>query len=298
MGSIPLALLRCAAYLALTLPLLPVQALLVAARSPLRLRLPLAYHRLCTRLLGLDLEVIGAPTGQRPALFVSNHSSYLDIVVLGALIPGSFVAKSEVGSWPFFGLLAKLQRTVFIDRKARNAAAHRDDMRGRLEAGDALILFPEGTSSDGNRTLPFKTALFSVASLRVGDRPLAVQPVSVTARTLDGMPLGRALRPFYAWYGDMNLVTHLGRMIGLGRIGVRVEFHPPVTIDGFGSRKALADHCWRAVSRGVSEAVSGRPSPGEPAAAGPGTPVPETLDPEASVPETPPGERVRAESGA
>jgi lyso-ornithine lipid O-acyltransferase len=282
MGSPLLGIARGLAYLALTLSLLPVQALLVAARSPLCRRLPQAYHGLCARLLGIELEVVGSPAGERPVLFVSNHSSYLDIVVLGALIPGSFVAKAEVGSWPFFGLLAKLQRTVFIDRKARNAALHRDDMRGRLEAGDALILFPEGTSSDGNRTLPFKTALFSVAGLRVGGRPIAVQPVSVTARTLDGIPLGRAFRPFYAWYGDMNLVTHLGRMIGLGRLGVRVEFHEPVTIDRFGSRKALAEHCWRAAARGVSEAVSGRLSPGDGPASPPAGGVSDTPAPEES----------------
>lgn len=268
-GSHLLGILRLTGYLALTLTLLPVQALLVAVRSPFGRRLPRAYHALCTRLLGIDLDVVGAPVGERPVLFVSNHSSYLDIVVLGALIPGSFIAKTEVGSWPFFGLLAKLQRTVFIDRKARNAAAHRDEMRGRLEAGDALVLFPEGTSSDGNRTLPFKTALFSVAGLRAGGRPLVVQPVSVTATKLDGIPLGRTLRPFYAWYGDMDLVTHLARVIGLGRLGVRVQFHEPVTIDRFGSRKALADHCWRAVARGVSEAVSGRPSLGDDTASSP-----------------------------
>lgn len=267
MGSSLLGIARIVAYLALTLPLLPLQAALAALRSPLRRRLPVAYHRTCCRLLGLAIEMAGRPTTDRPALFVSNHSSYLDIVVLGALIPGSFVAKTEVGSWPLFGLLAKLQQTVFVDRKARNAASHRDDMRARLAAGDGLILFPEGTSSDGNRTLPFKTALFSVANLRTGnDRPLLVQPVSVTATALDGIPLGWGLRSLYAWYGDMDLLPHLWRMVRLGRLTVRVEFHEPVTIDAFPSRKALADHCWRAVSAGVARAVAGRPVAPEPSA--------------------------------
>ena len=115
--------------------------------------------------------------------------------VLGAILPASFVAKAEIASWPFFGMLAKLQRTIFVDRKPNHAAAHSDDMKTRLTRGDSLILFPEGTSSDGNRTLPFKTSLFSVASLRIAnrhgvERPVTVQPVSVTCIALDGMPMG------------------------------------------------------------------------------------------------------------
>ncbi|EWY40413.1 lyso-ornithine lipid acyltransferase [Skermanella stibiiresistens SB22] len=258
MGSPFLGAARLLAYALFTLVLMPVQALLVSFRSPLRHHLPRVYHAACTRILGLGVEVVGEPRLGRPTLVVSNHSSYLDIIVLGSLIPGSFVAKTEVGSWPFFGLLAKLQQTVFVDRKARNAGAHRDDMRGRLEDGDILILFPEGTSSDGNRTLPFKTALFSVAALRVDDRPITVQPVSITAVDLDGMPLGRALRPFYAWYGDMELVGHVWQMVKLGRLTVRVEFHEPVDVERFGSRKALGEHCWRVIAAGVDKAVSGR----------------------------------------
>jgi lyso-ornithine lipid O-acyltransferase len=261
MGSSFLGAVRLTAYAAFTLPLMPVQALLVWLGSPLRHRLPRAYHAVCTRLIGLDVEVVGQPSSQRPTLVVSNHSSYLDIIVLGSLIRASFVAKTEVGGWPFFGLLAKLQQTVFVDRKVRNAGVHRDDIKGRLEAGDTLILFPEGTSSDGNRTLPFKTALFSVASLKVDDRPVTVQPVSVTAVSLDGIPLGRSMRPFYAWYGDMELAPHLWQMVRLGRLTIRVEFHEPVTVDRFGSRKALAEHCWSVIAAGVDRAVSGRQRP-------------------------------------
>jgi lyso-ornithine lipid O-acyltransferase len=263
MGSSLLGVVRLAAYAAFTLPLMPVQALLVWLGSPLRHRLPRAYHAVCARLIGLHVDVVGHPSSQsrRPVLVVSNHSSYLDIIVLGSLIRGSFVAKKEVGGWPFFGLLAKLQQTVFVDRKVRNAGVHRDDIRSRLESGDTLILFPEGTSSDGNRALPFKTALFSVASLKVDDQPVTVQPVSVTATSLDGIPLGTSMRPVYAWYGDMELAPHLWQMVRLGRLTVRVEFHEPVTVERFGSRKALAEHCWRVVADGVDRAVSGRPRP-------------------------------------
>jgi 1-acyl-sn-glycerol-3-phosphate acyltransferase len=259
MGSTVLGISRLAAYLAWTLLLIPVQAVAVAFRLPLQRRLPRFYHRACCRILGLRLDVRGTPSTARPTLFVSNHSSYLDITVLGALVEGSFVAKTEVGTWPLFGLLAKLQRSVFVDRRSRNADRHRDSLRERLEAGDNLILFPEGTSSDGNRTLPFKSALFAVAATEVDGRPITVQPVSVTATRLDGIPLGRAFRPFYAWYGDMDLMPHLWQMIRLGDLTVAVEFHEPVSLAAVASRKALADHCWRAVANGVAAANSGRP---------------------------------------
>ncbi|AIB13149.1 acyl-phosphate glycerol 3-phosphate acyltransferase [Azospirillum argentinense] len=258
--------LRLAVYLLWTLLLVPVQALAVAVRSPLRFRIPRFYHRVCAAILGIGVVVRGERAMDGPVLFVSNHSSYLDITVLGSVIPGSFVAKSEVAGWPFFGALAKLQQTVFVERKARSGVEkQRDELGARLDAGDSLILFPEGTSSDGNRTLPFKTALFAVAARRIGDRPLTVQPVSIAPTRLDGIPMGIAFRPCYAWYGDMDLAPHLWTVFTLGRMTVEVEFHPPVTIDGFSSRKALADHCQRAVARGVERAVSGKPPP--PAAA-------------------------------
>ncbi|MEO3434856.1 lysophospholipid acyltransferase family protein [Inquilinus sp. CAU 1745] len=258
MGSPLLGSCRLAVYLAWTALLIPIQAVAVWARLGfVRDRLPLLYHRACCRIVGLDLEVEGARSTVRPTLFISNHSSYLDIMVLGALIEGSFVAKTEVGTWPLFGLLAKLQRSVFVDRRARNADRDRNEVRERLEARDNLILFPEGTSSDGNRTLPFKTALFAVASMEVDGKPIQLQPVSVTATRLDGIPLGRALRPCYAWYGDMDLAPHLWEMVKLGRLRVSVRFHPPVALEGFAGRKALADHCWRTIAGGVADANAG-----------------------------------------
>lgn len=258
-GSPTTALCRLLAYAGFTLVLMPVQLLAVIARWPLRKRLPRWYHRRSCRLLGIRIERRGEPSRSHPTLYVANHVSYLDIEVLGALLKASFVAKAEVASWPFFAWLAKLQETVFVERRGRHAARHRDEMARRLEAGDDLVLFPEGTSGDGNAVLAFKSALFSVAERRPHDRPLTVQPVSIAYTRLDGLPLGRYLRPFFAWYGDMQLGSHLWHAIGLGRVTVVVEFHEPVNLDQFGSRKALSDHCYDVVARGVAAALSGRP---------------------------------------
>ena len=230
----------------------------MATRSRLAEVIPMLYHRGCCRIMGLDVSVTGRMEQDRPILFISNHSSYLDIIVLAAMVPGCFVAKSEVAGWPFFGFLAKLQRTVFVDRRSRNVGAHHDQLRQRLEAGDNLILFPEGTSSDGNRTLPFKSALFAAAGLQIGDRPITVQPVSITCTALDDLPIGRRFRPFYAWYGDMDLLPHLWGMAGMGRMTVSVAFHPPTSLPQAGSRKALASQCWKVVSEAVVDANAGR----------------------------------------
>lgn len=259
MGSPSLGIVRLIAYLIWTALLLPFQALAVALRLGIRRRLPLLYHAGCLWVFDIKVVTIGAMSTARPTLFVSNHVSYLDIEVLGSLIPGSFVAKSEVAGWPLFGMLSKLQETVFINRLARQDVKRQGEtLSGRLASGDNLILFPEGTSSDGNRVLPFKTALFSVAAQRVDDRALTVQPISISAVALDGIPLGRLLRPIYAWYGDMDLGPHLWSMAKLGGVTIVVEFHPTVTVDTVGSRKALADSCWRSVRDGVARAVAGR----------------------------------------
>ena len=256
-GSSFRALSRLLLYLAMTAPLMVVQTVAVATRSPLHKRLPLWYHKQCCRILGFRIERAGSQSAAHPTLYVANHASYFDIMVLGSIIPGSFVAKAEVARWPFFGWLAKLQRTIFVDRLGRKSVDQRDEMAERLRAGDDLILFPEGTSSDGNRVLPFKSSLFSVAEAE-HSRSIPVQPVSVAYTRLDGVPLGRYLRPLIAWYGDMDLATHLWHAAGLGWVTAVVEFHPPTTVEELGSRKALSEYCQRQIAAGVTSALSGR----------------------------------------
>jgi 1-acyl-sn-glycerol-3-phosphate acyltransferase len=261
---------RIAAYLALTLPLMPVQAILVWRNSPSARRLPVIYHGWICRLLGIRLDLRGVRSTHRPTRFVANHTSYLDIEIFGAAIEGSFVSKAEVSRWPIFGWLAKLQRTVFVERADRaGAARQRDEIRHRLDQGDNLILFPEGTSGDGTFILPFKSALFSVVFNR--QQPVTVQPVSLAYTRLDGLPIGRTMRPFFAWYGDMDLTPHLWRLLGLGVIEAVVEFHPPVAVADFLSRKTLAAYCEQRVAGGVSRLLAGREA-AAPAAAMPQTP--------------------------
>jgi 1-acyl-sn-glycerol-3-phosphate acyltransferase len=255
MSGLFLRILRIAVYFAVTLPAMPVQVVFLAIKSPRARSFPVSYHRFICRVLGIRLVRRGTISAHRPTLFVSNHTSYLDIEIMGAAIEGSFVSKAEVSHWPVFGWLAKLQRTIFIERADRAAAARqRDDIRRRLDDGDNLILFPEGTSGDGVHLLPFKSTLFAAAE----DERVVVQPVSVVYRLLDGIPLGRFYRPFFAWYGDMTMAPHLWKMLGLGRLTVVLTFHAPVRLKDFGSRKLLSEHCARAIADGMGAALAAR----------------------------------------
>ena len=179
-------------------------------------------------------------------------------MIFSAVARLSFVAKSEVAGWAFFGLLAKLQETVFVARERRSATGEaRDKIRARLAAGDALMLFPEGTSNDGNRVKPFKSALMGAAESELENgRHVKVQPVSTAYTHLYGMPMGRENRPFFAWYGDMELVSHLWEALKTGPLDVTVEFHPPLSLDNM-DRKQLAQAAETLVRAGQTRALAG-----------------------------------------
>jgi len=258
------ALVTFLCFSAMSICVMPLQAVALKLKLPLSKVIPLVYHRVLCTLLGIRVELYGSLIKEGPALYVTNHTSWLDIPVLSALASVSFVAKREVRDWPFFGMLARLQRSVFIERGKRSQTeAQRDRILSRLADGDILVLFPEGTSSDGNRVLPFNSALFSVAERDIenaeGTRPIVVQPISIAYVRYHGMPMGRRLRPKFAWYGDMSLMPHLLGVFGLGPVDVVVVAHEPVAMRLFGSRKALSQHCQRVIGAGIANALAGQP---------------------------------------
>lgn len=221
------------------------------------------YYRCVTHVVGLKVVVRGAQSLTKPQLLVSNHISYFDIVALGSLVAGDFVAKADIAKWPIFGVMAKAGRTVFIDRRRSATSAARDQIQERLDAGDTLIMFPESTSGDGNRMMPFRSALFTVAERHVIDaagiaRSVVVQPATIAYTRLNGLPLGVGWRPYVAWYGDMEMFPHLWRVAKLGTLTVEITFHPPVTLADFPTRKALASHCDRVVRAGLANLLTGR----------------------------------------
>lgn len=259
-----IAAVRLLVFVIWTLLVIPPYALVMAVGGPYRSMARL-YWRVVCRITNVELVVRGALAQQRPLVLVANHTSYMDIVVLGAIVRGAFVAKSEVASWPGFGVIAKLGRTVFVDRKRSAAGRQRDEIVRRLtKVREPLIFFPEGTSNDGNRVLPFKATLFNVAEQPAGGEEVWVQPVSLAYTRVDGLPMGYGWRPLYAWYGDMDLASHLWVLLGFGRVTVEVEFHQPVTAAPFGHRRHLSAWCEEAVRNGVARALHGRDVPQDP----------------------------------
>ncbi|HWY62758.1 MAG TPA: lysophospholipid acyltransferase family protein [Rhizomicrobium sp.] len=241
-----------AVFLVVTVILIPVQWLGVTLRLPYRRTFPHAYHRFVARLFGIRIRVTGHPVTGKGVLLLANHTGWLDIVIFSAVMPLSFVAKSEVAAWPFFGTLARLQRTIFVARARRSETGTvRDVIRERLLAGDTLVLFPEGTSGDGNRVLPFKSALLDAAA---SSGEVTVQPVSTAYTGIHGIPMGRENRPLFAWYGDMELVPHLWEALKAGPLDVVVEFHPPLAL---ADRKELAKTAESLVRAGHVRALAG-----------------------------------------
>ncbi|WP_052249663.1 lysophospholipid acyltransferase family protein [Tateyamaria sp. ANG-S1] len=228
-------LLIILAGLAILLPLRLIERPLFGLHRPWTPWITQVVCRLSLFWLGLAYRRSGKPMKGQGAI-VANHSSWLDIFVLNAADRIYFVSKSEVAGWPGIGTLARATGTLFIARDRREAKAQTELFQERLLAGQRLLFFPEGTSTDGQRVLPFKTTLF--ASFFADDlRPrVAVQPVTVVYHA----PRGRDART-YGWWGDMEFGTHLLATLALPRHGhVEVIYHPAIAVSDVADRKALA----------------------------------------------------------
>ena len=203
--------------------------------------------RMAFRWMALPREVRGRMMAHE-GIVVANHSSWLDIFALNASKRIYFVSKAEVASWPGIGWLARATGTLFIARDPRQARAQQALFEERLRAGHKLLFFPEGTSTDGVRVLPFKPTLF--ASLFAdGLREVAwVQPVTVAYHPPDG-----ADPRFYGWWGNMGFGDALLRVLARRRQGrVVVTYHAPLRVAGFAGRKALAQAAEAAVRGGLA----------------------------------------------
>jgi len=217
---------------------------------------PKLWHKIVSRALGIQVSMSGKQESGS-VLYVANHLSWLDIPVLGSCLHGSFVAKSEVGSMAFVSLLADMQRTIYVERARRTASASQaGDIQSRLKQGDNVILFPEGTSNDGVRLLPFKSTLFSAMDAP-GMEDFRIQPVTLAYTHLNGLPLTRSRLLEIAWIGDMELGSHALKFMNLGRIKAQIVCHSPVRRADFPDRKALARHCHNIVASSYSKLIRG-----------------------------------------
>ena len=249
-------LFRGTLFIFITLPLGALQFIFLLLLPPAARWLPVFYFRLILNLLGISVRVHGDPPRQG-TLIVSNHISWVDILVLGAQRPAHFIAKKEVAGWPLFGQLAKLNRTIFIDRERRHQAqAQNMSIAARLEEGDCLVLFPEGTSGDGLRVLPFKSSLFAAVMPRSGELQFPVQPVSMVYTRKHGVMMGRRQRAAYGWYGDTELLPHLLFVLGASACTVELYYHTVPSAEMASHRKDLARYCEALTADGMAQILS------------------------------------------
>lgn len=240
-----LRVILVAGFFFTSLPFMIVlQWLLGAVRSPLWGPCSVAYYRLLARLLRIRITVNGARIAGRPVLIASNHISWVDIVVLAAVAPMVFVAKREVASWPLIGAAAKVQKVVFVDRTRRHQTPETNkEIAQRLAEGHPVVLFAEGTSSDGTRVLPFRSALIGAvesACNEAGLGEVVLQPMSVCYTAQQGLPMTRNNCPVVAWYGDLDFFPHFAAFIRRGVVDVTVSFGPAITAGPETDRKMLA----------------------------------------------------------
>ncbi|WP_242685164.1 lysophospholipid acyltransferase family protein [Haematobacter massiliensis] len=212
-----------------------VERPLARGGRPVTARIKQFICRIDLALLGISFSRRGQPMTSA-GILVANHSSWLDILVLGASAPVTFVSKDDVAGWPGIGLLARGTGTMFITRDPKLAVQQRDELAHRLAEGELMLFFPEGTSSDGRRILPFKPALFESLFLPGLREKLQVQPVSVRYHA----PEGEDPR-FHAWFGNMDFGPHALNVLAAPRGGaVEVILHPPVRVRDFDGRKSIA----------------------------------------------------------
>jgi lyso-ornithine lipid O-acyltransferase len=262
------ALFIAAFFFTMTPLLISVQWLLGKLNLPGWGLISSNYYRVLCSLLRIRVHVNGARVSSRAVLFVSNHVSWADILAIGSIAPVAFVAKREVASWPLVGITARVQRTVFVDRTRRHRTGDAvAEIIKRIESGTSVVLFAEGTSSDGNRVLPFRSALLGAVEEATGSGAsnIVIQPMSICYTGQHGIPMGRQHRPLVAWYGDLDFMPHVKAFIEQGAVDALVTYGEPVPADRDIDRKAVTKRLEGTVRRLLAANLRGRPLAAEPA---------------------------------
>jgi len=242
--------------------LMPLQILALHFDWKLRRTLPRRWHRIVCYCLGIRIRVRGELEGRRPLMLCSNHSSWMDIMVMSAVADVAFIAKIEVRDWPIFGMLAKLQKSVFVVREEkRRTGDQASEIAGRMADGEIVVLFPEGTTSDGNRLLEVKSSLFGAAAMAVPHSPtgaVMVQPVAIAYTQVHGIAMGRYHRPLAAWPGDIELLPHLADILKCGAIDVEVSFGEAVEYGEKTNRKTVSTTISARIRNLLNSSLRGR----------------------------------------
>jgi 1-acyl-sn-glycerol-3-phosphate acyltransferase len=247
-----------------TLVLVPLQLIAMKTRLWSEWRVLRLWHRVNCRAFGLRIHQKGELTTKRPLVVASNHVSWTDISVIGSRCDVSFIAKADMAAWPVMGWLARLQRTIFIERERRRTSGKQaGEIARRLAAGEAVVLFAEGTTGDGNLILPFKSTLFGAATMAIQDGTVDrvyIQPLTIAYTRVHGMPMGRRDRPLAAWIGDVDLAPHAAALLREGAVDVELHFGEAIEFVAGDDRKQATKRA-EADVRAMLEAALARPEP-------------------------------------
>ena len=242
---------------------IPVMLLARRFHPPLAEKVPVLFHRTMLALIGIKVRLTGCFSAERPQMLVVNHISWTDILVLGGMTPLCFLAKKEVASWPVFGLFARLQGAVFVDRgRRRLIPGVNEQLRLRLAAGDIVVLFAEATTGDGTRLLKFHSPHFNALTEAAGEGIALLQPAALRYTRRGGLPLDRAGRADVAWFGETALLPHLRGLLRGGGIDCEVTLGAPLAVTRGDDRKALAARSRAQIRALHSAAMTHRPADG------------------------------------
>jgi lyso-ornithine lipid O-acyltransferase len=195
------------------------------------------------RILRIKLIVHGKPMTQNGCV-VANHVSWLDIFSLSSIQEIVFVSKLDVSTWFGIGLLARIVGVLFISRNRNQVLTNNLNFEDRLNKGEKLLFFPEGTSSDGLQVLPFKSTLFEAIINNSKTSDLYVQGVSIVYTAPDAED-----KRFYGWWGNMEFLDHLLGILSINKTGkIDLFFHSPHQVSNFNNRKILAKALYEDVS--------------------------------------------------
>lgn len=247
-ASIARAWIKAVLFVLVTAVLfVPVLLLWALTLEKARARVVRFFFWVIGYISGVRITVEGQVSTERPLMLVANHSSYLDIFVLGSVVPLSFTPKLEIRSWPVIGFFCVLADCVFIERRPTDMQRAQAEMAARLNTGKVLALFPEGTTGDGFNVMPFKSGFLNLAE----EYHLPLQPVVMAYTHIGSVPLSAATREQVSWIGEASFVTHFWRLLQFPCVRVVVQFFPAERIASHEDRKALAKSCETTIREGL-----------------------------------------------
>lgn len=245
-----LPLLKILLIFFVILILIPIQYFIVLTNLKCKSFIPLIFHKTILKVLGIKLKLLGEKSNIRPLVLVGNHTSYLDIIILGSIMPISFIAKEEISNWFLFGFLAKMQNTIFIKRKNYKTLESLKNINKTLDTNSVIVLFPEGTTNAGKKILNFKSSFFNLFE---NNNTLRLQNFSLCYTHINDMPIDNRTRPQISWYGDMDIISHLSNLLKFSCLNATIVFHPILSIKGV-DRKTISVASFKQVKEGIEKA--------------------------------------------